>query len=507
MTLRSRLLAYFLAALAVVLAGFSASLVTLAWTDLHRRADERLNGAIDRLAAAAEVDDEGVEWEPTGRALGLAPPSFDGAFVWRVTDETGLRLDGSPPRQDDRVLNAAAGMRTVVGRGRTPWRVNTRWVESRASPHSFGKDVRRGLPSGKHEMIVITAAASLQGVRADVRNLALATTGLSVGLWVLAFAVGNHLCRRALSPLTNMATVARSLGEDPAGRLPVPVPRDELRDLGDSFNGLLDRLHEAYARQARFTGDASHQLRTPLAAMIGQVEVALRRNRSADEYRHALALVGRRAKNLGQIVETLLFLARSDAEVDPPGLEPIDLATFLPEHIRGWSGHPRAVDISTSLTGGDECPIRAQPTMLAALLDNLIDNACKYSDTGTPILVRLTTDGGRASIAVEDRGVGIAADDLPRVFEPFFRSGRARRDGVAGTGLGLSVALRLAGSLGGTIEAGSRPEGGSVFTVSLLRDLPGESRNLNAERSQNGRQRDQRQPDDRGVIGRVDPLE
>ena len=505
MTLRSRLLAYFLAALGVVLAGFSASLVALAWTDLHRRADERLNAAIDRLAAAAEVDDEGVEWEPTGRDLGLAPPSFDGAFVWRVTDETGLRLDGSLPRDDDRVLGGAAGMRTVVGRGRVPWIVNTRWVESRASRHSFGKDLRTGPPSGKHERIVITAAASLEGVRADVRNLALATTGLSVGLWVLAFAAGNHLCRRVLSPLTNMATVARSLGEDPAGRLPVPSPRDELRDLGDSFNGLLDRLHESYARQARFTGDASHQLRTPLAAMIGQVEVALRRDRSADEYRHALALVGRRAKNLGQIVETLLFLARSDAEADPPGLAPIDLATFLPEHVRGWSGHPRAADIS--LDRCDECLVRAQPTMLAALLDNLIDNACKYSAPGTPILVRLTTDGGRASIAVEDRGVGIAADDLPRVFEPFFRSERARRDGAAGTGLGLSVALRLARSLGGTIEAASRPEGGSVFTVSLPCEVPDESGNLDAERSQNGRQRDQWQPDDRGVIGRVDPLE
>ena len=109
----------------------------------------------------------------------------------------------------------------------------------------------------------------------------------------------------------------------------------------------------------------------------------------------------------------------------------------------------------------------AQPTMLAALLDNLLDNACKYGEAGSPIVVRPGVTGEHATIRVEDRGVGIPPGDLPRIFDPFFRSDQVRRDGAVGTGLGLSIALRLAESLGGTIDATSNRHEGSVFTVSL----------------------------------------
>ena len=117
-------------------------------------------------------------------------------------------------------------------------------------------------------------------------------------------------------------------------RLPVPRTDDELQDLGDAFNGLIARLQEAFERQRRFTGDASHQLRTPLAVMLGQIEVSLRRDRSAEDYRRVLSLVHDQAAHLGQMVEMLLFLARADAEAELPGLESIDLAAWVDAHAR-----------------------------------------------------------------------------------------------------------------------------------------------------------------------------
>ena len=125
-------------------------------------------------------------------------------------------------------------------------------------------------------------------------------------------------------------------------RLPLAGTGDELDDLSRAFNGLLDRVGESFERQRRFTGDASHQLRTPLTAMLGQAEVALRHDRDPAEYRRVLESVRGQAQHLRRIVEALLFLARADAEARRPELERIDLAAWAAEHLTTWAGHERA---------------------------------------------------------------------------------------------------------------------------------------------------------------------
>ena len=140
--------------------------------------------------------------------------------------------------------------------------------------------------------LISAAATSLDGVRATLRNLALTLAGLSLAVWTLALVTGRRLCRIALRPLTEMADAAHAIGGDePGRRLPAPATDDELGELGRSFNALLDRLGESLERQQRFTGDASHQLGTPLTALQGQVDLALRQDRSPEEYRRVLALV------------------------------------------------------------------------------------------------------------------------------------------------------------------------------------------------------------------------
>jgi len=461
LSLAGRLSAFFLVALAAVLIGFSAALYLLARTYLHRQVDARLAAALDTLAAAAEVEPGGVSWEPEERRLTLGTDPGEDQVRWLIRDEAGRAVDRSansaaadpPPGWDRERGPAPPGRRTLA-----PWRVEGR----RLQPD------RRGAPGpGAEPSLVLLAAASLRPAAVALRNLALALAVLSAALWLLAAALGLRLSRRALAPLTRMAAAAREMTADDRGqRLPGPGTGDELADLGGAFNGLLDRLNEAFQRQRQFTGDASHQLRTPLAAMRGQVEVALRRDRPAEEYRRVLGLVLGRAAQLGQIVESLLYLARADAEVGRPALEAVDLAAWVPAHLQSWDGHPRAPDLAAAVPPDGPAWARVHRPLLGQALDNLLDNACKYSEPGTPIVVRVERGPTGPAVAVEDRGEGVPAEELPHLFEPFYRSPRARHR-QAGSGLGLAVARRIVAAFGGAILVRSEPGAGSRFVIDL----------------------------------------
>jgi signal transduction histidine kinase len=324
-----------------------------------------------------------------------------------------------------------------------------------------------------HDRLILTAAIRLDPAEATLRNLARLSAGLSLAVWFVSAAVGRRLCRRALRPLSTMAEAARVMTvTEMAQRLPAPGTSDELQELSEAFNGLLDRLGEAFARQARFTGDASHQLRTPLAVMLGQIDVALRRDRPADEYRQTLSLVRDQAARLSQIVEMLLFLARADAEAGLPGRPIVELGAWARDHVERWIGCPREADLSLVFQGEGPWLARVHPPLLGQLLDNLLDNAWKYTQPGTPVRIVVGRAGDRVTIAVQDDGPGIDSADVPHVFEPFYRSSHARRQGRPGVGLGLAVSQRIAGAFEGRLTVQSVLGRGSAFQLSLPEVTP-----------------------------------
>jgi signal transduction histidine kinase len=460
-TLTGRLSALSLAALAAVLVGFSAALYLLARAHLYRQADERLEAALNTLAAVAEIKPDGVEWETHDRTVALATEG--GAVYWRVRED-GRTVEGGASRHgpaEEDFSRAAGDPAEAEGRG---WRLAQRHLEALPG----GVRLPPGWDEGKkYHALVLTAGVPLTPLRAALRNLALTLAGLSAGVWLLAALAARRLCRRALRPLTDMAGAARAMrGADVSQRLPTPGTGDELADLGRAFNDLLARREEAFERQRCFTGDASHQLRTPLAALLGQVEVALLRPRPPEEYRRVLELVRGQADGLRRIVESLLFLARADAEAQLPELEALDLAAWLPEYLRSWPDHGRRADVHLEVRAGP-LRVRAQAPLLGQLLDNLLDNACKYSEPGSPITLAARAEKGGVALTVEDAGRGIAAEDLPHVFEPFYRSVEARRRGVGGVGLGLAVARRVAAAFGGTLDAQSGSGKGTRLTLRL----------------------------------------
>lgn len=248
-------------------------------------------------------------------------------------------------------------------------------------------------------------------------------------------------------------------------RLAIGSSRDELYELGVAFNQLLDRLQQAYERQRRFTGDAAHQLRTPISVLQGQIDVFRRRERTAEEYFATMRILSEHVGELGRIVESLLFLAGSEHESTRPKTEVVDLNAWLTSYRERWKDHPRASDFSVQLSG--DATIETGPTLLAQVLDNLINNAFKYSQSSKPVVLRSTLQHDRVTLAVEDHGVGISTEDRNAIFEPFFRSSEARRLGVAGTGLGLAIAARIAKALQGELECTSEAGVGSTFLLHL----------------------------------------
>lgn len=474
MRLSTRLSLFFLGTVALILVGFSAALYGAASKYLHRQADERLEAALNTLVAAAEVNENGVEWEPEERRLSFGRRTVEGQFLWVVCDGQGRRIDGSTPTASDpswretiSTAKISTRPRRVEDREGRPWRVMARRLEA---PHGAisatepGPGPSAGGPR-MYEALVLGAGVSLSGVRETLFNLAILLAALSCGTWTLALLAGGRLCLRALRPLTEMAEAAHAIaGQDFDERLPAPATGDELEELGRAFNGLLGRRHEAHERQRRFTGDASHQLRTPLTAMQGQVDLALRHVRSVGEYQRVLSVVQVKTRHLRRIVEALLFLARADAESQRPTLELIELSRWLEEHMRAWPG-PRSADLRLDSCGVGPVWVRAHPTLLGELLDNLLDNACKYSEPGTPVVVRAGREGGTARLAVEDSGVGIEPAEVSKIIQPFYRTAQARFRDAKGLGLGLSVASRIAETFAGRLDVESRPGRGSTFSL------------------------------------------
>jgi heavy metal sensor kinase len=463
-TLTTRLLLYFLGTLALVLVGFSTALYILATFHLNRQTEDRIEAMLNTLVAAVEVKPDRVEWDAEQRQIVFDTRAVGGPVAWMVRDDQSRVVDGSD--KPERLAESIAGF-TAAG----SWQFRDRRIglPPGTAPAVASRNKSGAAPDKrKYSALTITAGVPLEPVRKTLRQLAAALAGLSLAVWVVAAFAGRAVCRRGLLPVTRMASAARDMtGDDLESRLPAAGNVDELGDLSRAFNGLLDRLQESFERQRRFTGDASHELRTPLTAILGQLEVALRRERSAEEYRQVLAAVHERAGHLRHIVDSLLFLARADVDARLPDRERVNLVEWLPARVHEWSGHARAADIVCPIGQAPPVHVDVQPAMLGQLLDILLDNACKYSPTGSPILVSVRRDGPDVFVAVEDEGCGIADEDLPHLFTPFYRSADARRRGVEGLGLGLSIAKRLADAFGGSLTVRGAVGKGSCFTLRL----------------------------------------
>ena len=476
MKLGTRVSLFFLGSMAVVLIGFSTTLYILASKYLDRQIHERLEGGVNTIIAAAEVSADRVEWEPRERFLSFGQTTLEGNFVWAVSNPQGEFVDtssGLDPTDFFKAIEFTPEAVDITDATGAQWRVLRRTIVPRADAPAD----EPALNEAMHKSLMIHAAISLNGLRSTLRTLTILLITLPLGIWSLALVFGRRLVSRALRPLTDMAEFAHTIdADDTQSRFPTRDTGDELDELGLSFNALLDRLRESQERQRRFTGEASHQLRTPLTVIQGQVDLVLRQERPVEEYRRVLRLVRKKSNDLTQIVESLLFLSRTDADGSQLAIETLDIVFWLTKYLETWT-HPRQADLAVQIDSNAPLSSRVHPILLGELLTNLLDNAAKYSEPGTRIDLRLSATDTTVMLSVEDRGIGIKGDEIPHLFETFYRADAARRGGKAGVGLGLAVAARLARSLGGSIDVESRVGVGSRFSLRLPRTEKGSGAN------------------------------
>jgi heavy metal sensor kinase len=300
---------------------------------------------------------------------------------------------------------------------------------------------------------------------------------IAVPLALLLASIGGYfLARKSLAPVVRMSATAASIGAaNLHERLPVANERDELGGLAQVINALLARLDASFEQQRRFMADASHELRTPIAIMRSEAEVALSEPETSNqELRESIAIFKDETKRLTGIVEDLFMLARADAgqyKLTPKEFYLDELAGEVTRAVRTLAAEKK---LTLQLDAGEEMSFRGDENLLRRLLLNLVDNAIKYTSEGGAVTVSSKREGQRYIITVSDTGPGIPAEAQSHIFERFYRADSARSRAeddkaglTSGAGLGLSIARWIAEAHDGTLELLHSSEAGSVFQLVL----------------------------------------
>lgn len=308
------------------------------------------------------------------------------------------------------------------------------------------------------------SVADLAEARRRIDQSTLIAVPVAVALAALA---GWLVTGRALRPVAIMAEAAEAIGVDSLkGRLPIAEPNDELGRLGRRFNELLDRLDVAMGQQRRFLADAAHELRTPMARMLGETEARLASPPSAQD-RESLERIFDDLRHASSLVDELMQLARADAGSVGAVLASGYLDDVVSDAVAPWSAEARRRDISLDVTVLDEAPAILDARLVSRLVGVLIHNALRYTPGGGRVQVRVEQRDGCAVLEVQDSGIGIPVDERERVFERFYRGQSARQRAPEGSGLGLAIASWVAHQHRATITITDGDLGGALFRVTF----------------------------------------
>jgi heavy metal sensor kinase len=288
-------------------------------------------------------------------------------------------------------------------------------------------------------------------------------------LLLAASAGGYWLSRRALAPVDALARTARTIsGHNLSSRLEQLHTGDELQRLSDTLNEMLARIESAFLRITEFTADASHELRTPIALIHTEAELALRRSRDEAEYREALRHILLESDRTAKLIEELLALARADSGREALDLHPIDLLPILRESASKWNqvASLHNLEFEQHLEA-QRLPVMGDENALPRVIDILLDNALKYTPPPGKVTLSAEEQPGRVIVTVQDTGIGITPEDQSRIFERFYRVDKARSRELGGAGLGLAIAQWIVQLHKGSITVKSEPGKGSVFQLEI----------------------------------------
>jgi len=501
-SIRWRLQIWYGLILLALLAGFGATAFQLWRGSTYRRVDDELQRRVNDLSQLFRPpqpfrnrgfegppgqrpfnrppEDQSPDGPPRGRDFNFdssAPREFhlppQMAWLFDETDTNAFyyviwRRDGS---ELARSSNAPAGAGTLPAST-----IRVREQTRNQPPDAPG--IRRGPPaplppvmSGKFreiEMFMgerILVGRSIARQMADLRTIALELSAVGAGILLLGLVGGWWLASRAIRPIEDIsATAAKISGGDLTQRIDVSETESELGRLASVLNSTFARLDAAFDQQRQFTSDAAHELRTPVSVMLTQTQTALNRERSAMEYRETVESCQRAAQRMRRLIESLLELAKLDAGQQAMKRSQFDLAQTARDCVALIE--PLATARHVKMTCNVP-PLQCvgDSERLAQVITNLLTNAITYNKENGEVRVDGETKDGSVLLRVSDTGKGISAEDLPRVFDRFYRADTSRTSG--NTGLGLAISKAIVEAHGGQIEVASEPEKGTTFTVRI----------------------------------------
>jgi signal transduction histidine kinase len=323
--------------------------------------------------------------------------------------------------------------------------------------------------AGDTHSAVLVLAGSLSSREESLHRLLVELLLAGPIALVVASLAGLGLASGALRPVESMRRQAAAISAStPGRRLPVPPAQDEIARLAETLNDMLARLEAAIEHERRFVGDASHELRTPLALMRTEIEVALRRPRSAAELEAALRSAGEETERLVRLAEDLLLVARADQEGLPVRKAPVQVAALLEAVAERFAPRARRQGRSLVVSSDEGAVVRADRARLEQALVNMVDNAITHG-AGT-VELSASVQAGRVELHVRDEGPGFPAAFAPRAFDRFSRADEAR--GRGGAGLGLSIVELVARAHGGEAHVANRAESGADVWFALDAVVP-----------------------------------
>ncbi len=458
-TLRAKLTLWYMVLLGVTLCFFSAFLYLTMEKGLKENLDNKLRTAARVLAASVS------------RPLGPGPSLADVERIMR--EHFGLRPMGRFVQILDETGRRATNIRDVD----IP--VSLRTLELASKGQEVFETVR--LRDGG-SLRLVTVPIMIQGRMLGIVQVGspldeiqealdqlLLVLAISVPLVLVVASLGGlFLANQALKPVDRITRTAQRIGSgDLSQRIPLEgLPRDEIGRLAETFNEMIAKLERSFEQMKRFTADASHELKTPLSVLRGEVEVGLKRTRSPEEYRRILKSCLEEITRMSRIVEDLLMLARADSGSLMLRRERVNLRDVAEEVWRGFYREALGKGLRFHF-GGRAAEVLGDRERLRQMIANLVDNAIKYTPSGGQVELTTGSSDGVAMITVRDTGEGIPPEEQEKVFERFYRVDKARSREKGGTGLGLSICKWVAEAHGGTISLESNPGEGSTFTVRL----------------------------------------
>jgi heavy metal sensor kinase len=463
-TIKFKMTLWYVAILGIILSCFSLFLYLTMADSLSKGVDNKIRTMAEIVASSvrspfgAGTSMADLDQIMTER-FGIRPL---GRFI-QILDESGRIGDRSTNLRDVQIPISVQTMKaasrgvitfeTVEVMGKYPLRVVT-------------------MPIIENEKMVgiVQVGSSLEGVEEALQQLLLILLIAVPAALLIASAGGLFLANKALRPVDAITQIARRIGSgDLSQRIRIKRVNDEIGRLASTFNEMIAKLEKSFRQVKRFTADASHELKTPLTILRGEVEVGLKKKRGLKEYERILTSNLEEINRMSRIVEDLLTLSRADMGELTMEREEIELSALAREVWQDLQLLAKKKRIQLKFMDNGFTRVEGDPLFLRQLILNLTENGLKYTPAGGEVAVRVKgdRDQGVVQLLVTDTGVGIPQKDLKRIFDRFFRVDAARSRETGGTGLGLSICQWIAQAHEGKIAVESKVGKGSTFTVTL----------------------------------------